>query len=104
MKKILLISALGLFACGKIENKIQGTWIMKEMKLHDQTDWFQIPSTEEPVLITNDSIGNPWASKYHIIDKNKMQFFKNGEYIKIDIKKDNMTFTLNGDSLKLVRL
>lgn len=104
MKKLLFVSTLALFSCGKVEKKIQGTWVMKEIKLHDQNDWFQVPSSESPVVITKDSIGNPWASKYEMQGKDKIILLKNNEVLKVDIKKDNMMFSSYGDTMKLVRL
>jgi len=103
MKKVLLLSVIALASCGKFkfENKIQGTWQMKEIKLHDQSVWFNVPSNEQAVTITKDSVSNPWSDKYMIVDKHTIVI--NNTFIDVDIKKKSMLWVSNGDSIKFVR-
>jgi hypothetical protein len=110
MYKIFLIIALGVstLSCKKpltksaLQRQIEGIWIMKEAKLNGMNSWEAMPSTEAPVVITEDHISNPWNKNYEVISKNSIAL--GSEEIKVEIcKKDKMLFSLNGDSLKFER-
>lgn len=111
MKKIFLILAIGFsfLSCkkphskGALHRQIEGTWQMKEAKFVGMDSWEPFPTTEAPVVITEDHIGNPWDKSYQVIGKDLISI--NGEEIKVEIcKKNKMLFSANGDSLKFERL
>lgn len=105
MKKLLLLFVVGssLLSCQKhkFENRIQGDWKMKEIKMHDQQVWFNVPENEQLVVITSDSVSNPWNKPYIIIDDNTISI--NGTSIEVNICKSNMMWASNGDTIKFFR-
>lgn len=103
MKKLFIASLLLLSSCGKMkfENKIQGSWTLYKGKPNNSTEWYSFPSTEEPVVITDDFISNPWNKPYTISNK---CIILDEEIIKVDVSKNDMLWVFeNNDSLKFIR-
>ena len=101
MKKLLLLSVIALTSCGKFkfENKIQGTWTMKEARLESMNSWVNTPS--EVVIITDSHISNPWNTSYTIVNKT---IVFNNQTIKVAVKKNCMLWVFeNTDSLRFIR-
>lgn len=105
MKKliILTLATLPFLSCSKFkfENKIQGEWSMKQIKMHDQSVWFDVPENEQLVIISNDSVSNPWNKPYSIVDKHNINI--NGTTINVDLSKNRMVWASNGDTIKFYR-
>ncbi len=103
MKKLLLLSVVALTSCGKFkfENKVQGTWKMSEAKASEMTEWFIVPESEAPVVITESHISNPWNTSYTVVGKTLVF---NNQTIKVEVKKHTMLWVFeNTDSLKFTR-
>jgi hypothetical protein len=101
MRKLLLLSVIALTSCGKFkfENKIQGTWTMKEARLESMNEWLDTPP--EVVTITESHISNPYNTSYTI--ENKTIIFNN-QTVKVNVKKDCMLWVFeNTDSLRFIR-
>ncbi len=110
MKYFLFLLLLGgLISCKEpktekaFAKQIQGVWIMEEAKLSGMSNWEPMPSTEEPVVITEDHIGNPWNRGYDITDVGVILLDNNTEINVVIYKKDCMLFASQGDSLRFTR-
>ena len=105
MKKVLLLSAIAFASCGKfnVDKRIQGTWTMSQARLESMTSWEQIPSSEPPVVITEETISSPWNSQY-IVTEDKKHILFNNQVVEIEVKKHNMLWVFsNNDSLRFTR-
>jgi hypothetical protein len=103
MKKIILLSAIALTSCGKFkfENKVQGSWTLHKGKPTTSLQWYDFPSTEDPVVITESHISNPWDKPYTVQGKTILM---DSKVIKVDVKKKSMLWVFeNNDSLKFIR-
>jgi len=103
MKKVLLLSVIALASCGKFkfENKIQGTWKMSEARLQGESSWVAFPESEPLVTITESHISNPWNKSYSVLE-NK-QILIDQTTIKVEVKKHDMLWVANGDSIRFTR-
>lgn len=105
MKKVLLLSAIAFASCGKfnVDKRIQGTWTMSQARLESMSTWEQIPSTQAPILITEETISSPWNSQY-TLSQDKKHILFNNESVKIEVKKHDMLWVFsNNDSLRFTR-
>jgi len=105
MQKIILLSVIALMftSCDKVkfENEIQGSWILSKGKPVTSSQWYEFPSTEEIVVITESHVSNPW-NKTYTVDENTI--IMNNEIIKVDVKKNSMIWAFeNNDSLLFIR-
>jgi hypothetical protein len=103
MKKIILLSAIALTSCGKFkfETKIQGSWTLHKGKPTTSSQWFDFPSTEPLVVITESHISNPWDKPYTVQGKTILM---NNQVIKVDVNKKSMLWVFeNNDSLRFIR-
>lgn len=104
MKKVLLLSAIAFASCGKfnLDKRIQGTWNFESVKMSTSNEWFIMPSTESPVIITENFVHNPWNKSYNFIGKDKIQM--DSITFNVTISKHKMLWVSNSnDSLRFTR-
>jgi hypothetical protein len=112
MKNLFIISflAFSFFACKKDktpnladqQTSIIGTWKMTDARYSHMTEWHDIPSTDDSVVITLNHISNPWNTSYVRVNENAIII--NGETINIFPTDSTMLWVSNLDSLRFIRL